>query len=174
MRGRRRKSARERSAAAADGRYYPATMLERLYERIYTLEHAAYVSGVLVEGVEIPRRGLLLRQLRPIVRPPAGRPPGACGLAREIRHRASDRDEGDPRPDRERRQCMHMDIDAYKALVSPVRVDDIDFDVFRDEPLSPPVLRCLRYMHDVELHTVCYLRDLLVTSAHRDPRSPRS
>ena len=64
---------------------------------------------------------------------------------------------------------MHMDIDAYKALVSPVRVDDIDFDAFRDEPLSPPVLRCLRYMHDVELHTVCYLRDLLVTSAHRDP-----
>ena len=64
---------------------------------------------------------------------------------------------------------MHMDIDAYKALVSPVRVDDIDFGAFRDEPLSPPVLRCLRYMHDVELHTVCYLRDLLVTSAHRDP-----
>ena len=24
-------------------------------------------------------------------------------------------------------------------------------------------------MHDVEHHTVCYLRDLLVTSAHRDP-----
>ncbi|MGH9184442.1 MAG: ferritin-like domain-containing protein, partial [Acidimicrobiales bacterium] len=25
------------------------------------------------------------------------------------------------------------------------------------------------YMHDVEHHTICYLRDLLVTSAHRDP-----
>ena len=24
-------------------------------------------------------------------------------------------------------------------------------------------------MHDVEHHTVCYLRDLLVTPAHRDP-----
>ena len=84
-------SARERSAAAAEGRYYPATMLERLYERIYTLEHAAYVSGVLVEGVEIPRRGLLLRQLRPIV---AGLPGArrAMRLAREIRHRASDRE----------------------------------------------------------------------------------
>ncbi|MGD9703165.1 MAG: ferritin-like domain-containing protein [Acidimicrobiia bacterium] len=64
---------------------------------------------------------------------------------------------------------MHIDIDAYRALVSPVRVDDIDFDAFRDEPLAPPVRQCLRYMHDVELHTVCYLRDLLVTSAHRDP-----
>jgi hypothetical protein len=27
----------------------------------------------------------------------------------------------------------------------------------------------LRYIHDVEFHTVCYLRDLLMTSAHRDP-----
>ncbi|MGD9703164.1 MAG: class I SAM-dependent methyltransferase [Acidimicrobiia bacterium] len=79
-------SARERAAAAADGRYYPATMLERLYERIYTLEHAAYTSGVLVEGVEIPRRGLLLRQLHPIV----ARVPGArraMGLARSLRLR---------------------------------------------------------------------------------------
>ena len=25
------------------------------------------------------------------------------------------------------------------------------------------------YMHDIECHTICYLRDLLVTSAHRDP-----
>ena len=24
-------------------------------------------------------------------------------------------------------------------------------------------------MHDVELHTICYLRDLLVTPAHNDP-----
>ena len=64
---------------------------------------------------------------------------------------------------------MHIDIDDYKALVSPVRIDDIDFDAFRREPLSADVRRCLRYMHDVELNTVCYLRDLLVTSAHRDP-----
>ena len=27
------------------------------------------------------------------------------------------------------------------------------------------MLRCLRYMHDVEHHTVCYLRDLLVDPA---------
>lgn len=55
-------------------------------------------------------------------------------------------------------------------MARPVRVDDLDLDhAFRDAPLPPDVLRCLRYMHDVELHTVCYLRDLLVTSAHRDP-----
>lgn len=48
-------------------------------------------------------------------------------------------------------------------------LDGIDFDRFRSEPLDPDSLRCLRYMHDVEHHTSCYLRDLLVTRAHRDP-----
>ena len=32
------------------------------------------------------------------------------------------------------------------------------------------MLRALRYMHDVESHTVCYLRDLLLTASHQDPR----
>lgn len=45
----------------------------------------------------------------------------------------------------------------------------IDFDQFTREPLDEATLRCLRYMHDVEHHTVCYLRDLLVTPLHRDP-----
>lgn len=45
----------------------------------------------------------------------------------------------------------------------------IDFDAFADRPLDPATLRCLRYMHDVENHTICYLRDVLVTSAHADP-----
>ena len=45
----------------------------------------------------------------------------------------------------------------------------IDFDQFTREPLDEPTLRCIRYMHDVEHHTVCYLRDLLVTPLHRDP-----
>jgi rubrerythrin len=45
----------------------------------------------------------------------------------------------------------------------------IDFDQFVREPLDEPTLRCIRYMHDVEHHTVCYLRDLLVTPLHKDP-----
>ena len=45
----------------------------------------------------------------------------------------------------------------------------VDFSAFTRRPLSSDALRCLRYMHDVEFHTVCYLRDLLVTPAHRDP-----
>jgi rubrerythrin len=48
-------------------------------------------------------------------------------------------------------------------------LDGIEFDDFRDQPLAPEALRSLRYMHDVEHHTVCYLRDLLLTPAHQDP-----
>jgi len=62
-----------------------------------------------------------------------------------------------------------MDVDRYKTQTARLEIDDIDFDEFRRTPLAPEVVRCLRYMHDVETHTVCYLRDLLVTSAHRDP-----
>lgn len=63
-----------------------------------------------------------------------------------------------------------MDLDRYKTHTARLDTSDLDLDAFRDHPLSPDVLRCLRYMHDVESHTVCYLRDLLVTAAHREPR----
>jgi hypothetical protein len=46
-------------------------------------------------------------------------------------------------------------------------LDGIDFGAFVDDPLDEDTLRCLQDLHDVEQHTVCYLRDLLVTRAHR-------
>jgi hypothetical protein len=61
-----------------------------------------------------------------------------------------------------------MDLEAMKATTARLDVSGIDFDAFRDEPLSVGAVRCLRYMHDVEYHTVCYLRDLLVTKVHRN------
>ncbi len=64
---------------------------------------------------------------------------------------------------------MSFDIGSYQRISARLDTDDIDFADFRDQPLSPDALRCLRYMHDVENHTVCYLRDVLVTRAHRDP-----
>jgi hypothetical protein len=65
---------------------------------------------------------------------------------------------------------MPFSIDDYQRWVRPVAIEDLGLDhAFAQRALDPDVLRCLRYMHDVELHTVCYLRDLLVTSAHRDP-----
>ncbi len=64
---------------------------------------------------------------------------------------------------------MRMNIDRFTQASRRIDLTGLDFDVFERQPLTEDVLRCLRYMHDVELHTVCYLRDLLVTSAHRDP-----
>jgi len=58
---------------------------------------------------------------------------------------------------------------TYQRLSEKLEMDDLDLGTFKDQPLSPEALRCLRYMHDVENHTVCYLRDVLVTRAHRDP-----
>lgn len=64
---------------------------------------------------------------------------------------------------------MAFDLAKYTKNVAPVRWDDIDFDSFREQPLSKAALRCLRYMCDIESYTVCYLRDLLVTPSHTDP-----
>lgn len=65
---------------------------------------------------------------------------------------------------------MRFDIDAYQAHSGRVTWDDLDFSTFREQPVSDSGLRCLQYMHDIEFHTVCYLRDLLVTRAHDDHR----
>ena len=64
---------------------------------------------------------------------------------------------------------MNFDIDKYLGVVEPLDESGIDYDDFVAHPLDEETLRCLRYMHDVEHHTTCYLRDLLVTSAHDDP-----
>ena len=64
---------------------------------------------------------------------------------------------------------MRATPDSLIRRSARLRVDDIDFGAFADRPLDPATLRCVRYMHDVEGHTACYLRDLLVTRAHRDP-----
>ncbi len=64
---------------------------------------------------------------------------------------------------------MSFDSADYQRRSEKLYTADIEFDSFRDQPLDSEALRCLRYMHDVENHTVCYLRDILVTRAHRDP-----
>src|SRR5919106_1360358 len=64
---------------------------------------------------------------------------------------------------------VSFDITDYKRRAERLRWDDLDFASFTDRPLDDATLRCIEYMHDVELHTICYLRDLLVTPAHADP-----
>lgn len=64
-----------------------------------------------------------------------------------------------------------MAIDTAVLIERSTRLDlaGIDFGAFVSEPLDDDSLRCLRYMHDIEGHTMCYLRDVLVTRAHKDP-----
>jgi hypothetical protein len=64
---------------------------------------------------------------------------------------------------------MRFAIQDTKRLADRLRWDDLNLGSFEDRPLEQGVLRCLRYMHDVEFHTACYLRDLLVSPAHADP-----
>jgi rubrerythrin len=65
---------------------------------------------------------------------------------------------------------MALDLDAFLRTSRRVETDDLDLELaFTSRPLDPDSLRCLRYMHDIESHTVCYLRDVLVTRSHRDP-----
>jgi hypothetical protein len=64
---------------------------------------------------------------------------------------------------------MRTTTDSYKSRAGRLDLGGIDFGDFRSDPLPEEALRSLRYMHDVEHHTVCYLRDLLLTPAHQDP-----
>jgi len=65
---------------------------------------------------------------------------------------------------------MAFDVDTYTRNAGRLQTDDLAIsEGFSERPLSPEALRCLQYMHDIEHHTVCYLRDLLVTRAHADP-----
>jgi rubrerythrin len=63
---------------------------------------------------------------------------------------------------------MAFDIDSYSETSVAVPWQDLDFGEFERNPLPASSLRALRYMCDVEYHTVCYLRDLLVTPSHEE------
>src|SRR5262249_39791388 len=45
----------------------------------------------------------------------------------------------------------------------------IEWDAVRAHPLAPEPRRALRYMQDIETHTIIYLRELLATRAIDDP-----
>ena len=63
---------------------------------------------------------------------------------------------------------MAFDVDKYTATSVSVHWDDLDLERFREHPLPEHSLRTLRYMTDVEYHTVCYTRDLLTTPSHKE------
>jgi len=63
---------------------------------------------------------------------------------------------------------MAFDIDEYAETSAGVTWEDLDFDSFDTSPLPADSLRTIKYMCNVEYHTVCYLRDLLVTPSHKE------
>jgi hypothetical protein len=63
---------------------------------------------------------------------------------------------------------MAFDVDKYTATSVSVNWNDLDLERFREHPLPEGSLRTLRYMADVEYHTVCYTRDLLTTPSHKE------
>lgn len=64
---------------------------------------------------------------------------------------------------------MAFDIDRYTREAANVRWEDLGLEVLRETPLPPETLRTLRYMCEIEFHTVCYLRDMLVSPSRKDP-----
>lgn len=64
--------------------------------------------------------------------------------------------------------AVAFDLDPNVHGFTRVAYDDLDHDAFTVRPLRGRTLRSLRYMFDVERHTICYLRDMLVTPTHKD------
>jgi hypothetical protein len=61
------------------------------------------------------------------------------------------------------------DIEAYASRSKALDLTGIDWDAIPAHPLPPEAVRCLRYMQDIESHTIVYLRSLLATRAIDDP-----
>ena len=140
--------------------------VEELTDRLAEPAYAGLSDGALEElygalAACAGRRGRLGPACRSPTRwgcPACGDPLGGRGAA-DIRVDGWNRIPG----------AMRTTIESYKQRAGRLCLDGIEFDDFKERPLSPEALRSLRYMHDVEHHTVCYLRDLLLTPAHRDP-----
>jgi hypothetical protein len=61
------------------------------------------------------------------------------------------------------------DIDAYVARSKALDLGDVPWHEVPRYPLSTDTVRTLRYMQDIEGHTIIYLRSLLATRAVDDP-----
>jgi len=62
-----------------------------------------------------------------------------------------------------------FDIDAYVARTGALDVRGIDWADVPRHPVPAEAIRALRYMQDIESHTIVYLRSLLATRAIDDP-----
>jgi len=62
-----------------------------------------------------------------------------------------------------------FDIEAYVRRSRALDLRGIDWDAVPRHPLPDEAVRTLRYMQDIESHTIIYLRTLLSTRAVDDP-----
>jgi hypothetical protein len=62
-----------------------------------------------------------------------------------------------------------FDLERFLDLSGAVRIADLDWEAARRMGITPGEARILRYMSDVESHTILYMRDLLGRHGARDP-----
>jgi hypothetical protein len=62
-----------------------------------------------------------------------------------------------------------FDLDAYVGRSRALDLDDLRWDDVARHPLSPEAVRTLRYMQDIESHTIVYERELARTRAIDEP-----
>src|SRR5687767_12848915 len=62
-----------------------------------------------------------------------------------------------------------FDLDGYGARLGALDLSATPWNDVPRYPVTPETLRTLRYMQDVESHTIIYLRSLLATRAVDDP-----
>ena len=60
-------------------------------------------------------------------------------------------------------------IEHYASRSQALDLDGLDWDLLRRTPLDAATVRTLRYMQDIETHTMIYVRSLLSTRAIDDP-----
>jgi hypothetical protein len=62
-----------------------------------------------------------------------------------------------------------FDIDTYLGRSGALDLSAIEWAEVPRHPVTPETIRTLRYMQDIESHTIVYLRSLLATRAIDDP-----
>jgi hypothetical protein len=76
---------------------------------------------------------------------------------------------GYPVPEQRPEMTSPSDIEAYVSRSRCLDVSGVAWDDVARHPLVPDAVRALRYMQDIESHTIVYLRELLATRAIDDP-----
>jgi len=67
------------------------------------------------------------------------------------------------------RSMAEFDLDAYVGRSKALDLSAFPWDDVPHHPVSAEAVRTLRYMQDIESHTIIYLRELLATRAVDDP-----